>query len=74
MRLDGHRMDISTYARYLRAIRDILEGRLETEIRPTSPGGFVASGCSVHDPAGSAPRAVVSVDCKVGPAGRRFST
>ena len=38
LRLDGYWMDIGTPERYLQASWDILEGRVETRVRPTAPG------------------------------------
>lgn len=64
--LTGYWMDIGTHDRYLQATWDILEGRVETEVRPTGPGLFVAAGCAVHDSATLGPRAVVSAGCEVG--------
>ncbi|MDX6603703.1 MAG: mannose-phosphate guanylyltransferase, partial [Solirubrobacterales bacterium] len=40
-RLEGYWMDIGTPRRYLQASWDILEGRVETEVRPTAPGLLV---------------------------------
>jgi mannose-1-phosphate guanylyltransferase len=65
LRLDGYWMDIGTPERYLQATWDILEGRVETEVRPTAPGVFVAPGCAVADGARVGPRAVVSAGCAV---------
>ena len=36
--LDGYWMDIGTPDRYLQASWDILDGRVETQVEPTSPG------------------------------------
>jgi mannose-1-phosphate guanylyltransferase len=66
LRLDGYWMDIGTKARYLQATWDILEGRVATQVRPTAPGMFVATGCEVDASARLGPRAVVSVGCVVG--------
>jgi mannose-1-phosphate guanylyltransferase len=65
LRLDGYWMDIGTPERYLQATWDILEGRVETEVRPTAPGVFVGPGCAVADGARVGPRAVVSAGCTV---------
>ncbi len=40
-------MDIGTPERYLQASWDILEGRVETRVRPTAPGLLVAAGAEV---------------------------
>jgi mannose-1-phosphate guanylyltransferase len=65
LRLDGYWMDIGTQDRYLQATWDILEGRVATEVRPTAPGLFVGTGCTVSDSARLGPRAVVSAGCVV---------
>jgi mannose-1-phosphate guanylyltransferase len=65
--LHGYWMDIGTHDRYLQATWDILEGRVETEVCPSSPGVFLAEDSAVHDSAGIGPRAVVSAGCEVGP-------
>jgi mannose-1-phosphate guanylyltransferase len=67
LRLDGYWMDIGTPERYLQATWDILEGRVETEVRPTAPGIFVDPDCAVADDARVGPRAVVSAGCAVDP-------
>ena len=41
LRLDGYWMDIGTPERYLQASWDILEGRVETRVEPTSPGVLI---------------------------------
>jgi mannose-1-phosphate guanylyltransferase len=66
LRLDGYWMDIGTPERYLRASWDILEGRVETQVRPTAPGLFVGPGAEVGEGATVGPRAVVSAGCRVG--------
>jgi mannose-1-phosphate guanylyltransferase len=63
--LDGYWMDIGTPERYLQASWDILEGRVETEVRPTAPGLLVGSGVEVAAGAGVGPRAVLSPGCTV---------
>jgi mannose-1-phosphate guanylyltransferase len=63
--LDGYWMDIGTPERYLEATWDILEGRVETRVRPTAPGLFVGRGATVEDGAAVGPRAVVSAGCRV---------
>jgi len=65
LRLDGYWMDIGTPERYLQATWDILEGRVETEVRPTGPGVLVATDSAVADGARVGPRAVVSAGCAV---------
>ena len=65
LRLDGYWMDIGTPERYLQATWDILEGRVETEVRPTAPGVFVGGDCAVADAARVGPRAVVSAGSAV---------
>ena len=47
LRLDGYWMDIGTPERYLQASWDILEGRVETRVRPTAPGLLVGAGAEV---------------------------
>jgi mannose-1-phosphate guanylyltransferase len=63
--LDGYWMDIGTHERYLQASWDILEGRVETAVRPTAPGLFVEAGCAVAESARIGPRAVVSAGSTV---------
>jgi mannose-1-phosphate guanylyltransferase len=65
LRLDGYWMDIGTPASYLQASWDILEGRVETRVRPTAPGLFVGAGAEVAPGARIGPRAVVSSGCRV---------
>jgi mannose-1-phosphate guanylyltransferase len=65
MLLDGYWMDIGTPERYLQASWDILEGRVETAVRPTAPGLLVASGCEVAGDAVVGPRAVIGPGCRV---------
>jgi mannose-1-phosphate guanylyltransferase len=64
-RLEGYWMDIGTPERYLQASWDILEGRVETEVRPTAPGILVGPGAEVDSTAIVGPRAVVSAGCTV---------
>jgi mannose-1-phosphate guanylyltransferase len=64
--LSGYWMDIGVPERYLQATWDILEGRVETAVRPTAPGLFLGAGCTVADTARIGPRAVVSQGCTVG--------
>ncbi len=63
--LDGYWMDIGTPERYLQASWDILEGRVETRVRPTAPGLLVGAGARVDAGATVGPRAVVSPGCAV---------
>jgi mannose-1-phosphate guanylyltransferase len=63
--LSGYWMDIGVPERYLQATWDILEGRVETAVRPTAPGLFVGAGCTVSESARIGPRAVVSRGCTV---------
>lgn len=63
--LDGYWMDIGTPERYLQATWDILEGRVETAVRPTAPGLLVAAGAEVETGAKVGPRAVISPGCTV---------
>src|SRR6201996_1318147 len=63
LRLDGYWMDIGTPERYLQATWDILEGRVETEVRPTAPGVLLGADCAVADSARVGPRAGVSDGC-----------
>jgi mannose-1-phosphate guanylyltransferase len=65
--LDGYWLDIGTPERYLRAIWDILEGRVKTRVKPTAPGLFVASGARVSPQATVGPRAVISGGCAIAP-------
>jgi mannose-1-phosphate guanylyltransferase len=65
LRLDGYWMDIGTPERYLEASWDILEGRVATMVRPTSPGLLVAGEACVDADASVGPRAVVSPGCTV---------
>jgi mannose-1-phosphate guanylyltransferase len=63
--LEGYWMDIGTPERYLQATWDILEGRVETEVRPTAPGLLVRPGAEIDPEAAVGPRAVVSARCTV---------
>jgi mannose-1-phosphate guanylyltransferase len=65
LRLDGYWMDIGTPERYLQASWDILENRVETEVRPTAPGLLVGAGAEVDAGARIGPRAVVSPGCRI---------
>jgi mannose-1-phosphate guanylyltransferase len=64
-RLDGYWMDIGTPGRYLQASWDILEGRVETEVRPTAPGLLIGLGAEIDATATVGPRAIVSAGCTV---------
>jgi mannose-1-phosphate guanylyltransferase len=64
-RLDGYWMDIGTPTTYLEATWDILEGRVETGVRPTAPGLYLAAGSTVAEEARVGPRAVVSAGCSI---------
>jgi mannose-1-phosphate guanylyltransferase len=66
LRLDGYWMDIGTPERYLQASWDILEGRVETQVRPTAPGLLIGVGAEIADGASVGPRAVVGPGCRVG--------
>lgn len=65
--LDGYWLDIGTPERYLQASWDILEGRVETRVKPTSPGVLVAVDAEVATGARVGPRAVIGPGCRVGP-------
>jgi mannose-1-phosphate guanylyltransferase len=65
--LDGYWMDIGTPARYLQASWDILEGRVETRVLPTSPGVIVDAAADVAESASVGPRAVVGPGCRIAP-------
>jgi mannose-1-phosphate guanylyltransferase len=64
--LDGYWMDFGTPDRYLRTTWDILEGRVETEVRPSAPGLFVDAAAEVAEDAVVGPRAVVGAGAMVG--------
>ena len=63
--LEGYWMDIGTPDRYLQASWDILEGRVETQVRPTAPGLLVGSEAVIDEEAKVGPRAVVSGGCRI---------
>lgn len=63
--LEGYWMDIGTPERYLQASWDILEGRVETRVEPTSPGLLIADGAAIAAEAEVGPRAVVSSECRL---------
>lgn len=63
--LDGYWMDIGTPERYLQASWDILEGRVETRVEPTSSGMLIAEGATIAAEAQVGPRAVVGPGCQV---------
>lgn len=61
--LEGYWMDIGTPERYLQASWDILEGRVETRVEPSSPGQLVAEDALIAEGARVGPRAVVAAGC-----------
>jgi mannose-1-phosphate guanylyltransferase len=63
--LAGYWMDIGTPERYLQASWDILEGRVATEVEPTSPGCLVDEAAVVDAGARLGGRAVVSSGCRI---------
>jgi mannose-1-phosphate guanylyltransferase len=63
--LEGYWMDIGTPERYLRASWDILEQRVETQVRPTAPGLLVDADATIDEEASVGPRAVVAGGCRV---------
>ena len=63
--LEGYWMDIGTPERYLQASWDILEGRVETEVEPTTPGSLVDDGAEVDPAARLGKRAVVASGCRI---------
>ena len=63
--LEGYWMDIGTPDRYLQASWDILEGRVETRVRPTAPGLLVGSDAAIEEDANVGPRAVVAGGCRI---------
>src|ERR1700759_2042372 len=64
--LSGYWMDIGVPERYLQATWDILEGRVDTGVRPTAPGLFVGADCAIAESARLGPRAVLAGGCRVG--------
>jgi mannose-1-phosphate guanylyltransferase len=64
-RLEGYWMDIGTPERYLQATWDILEGRVETEVRPSAPGLLIAPGAEIDAGATVGPRIVASPGCVI---------
>jgi mannose-1-phosphate guanylyltransferase len=68
--LEGYWMDIGTPERYLQATWDILEHRVETRVRPSSPGLIVDRAAEVSDSAQVGPRAVVAAGCRIGAGAR----
>lgn len=64
--LDGYWVDIGTPERYRQASWDILEGRVETRVEPTSESVLVDPGAQVDGTAEVGPRAIVGPDCRVG--------
>ena len=65
LRLDGYWMDIGTPERYLQASWDILEGRVETQVRPTAPGLLVGAGAEVDPAPPSAPGPSSRPGCRI---------
>lgn len=65
--LDGYWMDIGTPERYLQASWDILEGTVETRVKPTAPGLLVGAGAEIDEEADVGPRAVVAGGCRIEP-------
>jgi mannose-1-phosphate guanylyltransferase len=65
--LEGYWLDFGTPDRYLQATWDVLEGRVETRVRPTAPGLFVDPEAEVAADAELGPRAVVAAGCRVEP-------
>lgn len=63
--LDGYWMDIGTPERYLQASWDILEGRVQTRVRPTAPGLMIGAGAEVSTGAVVGPRAVLARGCAI---------
>jgi mannose-1-phosphate guanylyltransferase len=63
--LEGYWMDIGTPDRYLQASWDILEQRVETQVRPTAPGLLVGADATIDEEASVGPRAVVAGGCRV---------
>jgi mannose-1-phosphate guanylyltransferase len=64
--LDGYWVDIGTPERYRQASWDILEGRVETRVEPTSESVLVDPSAAVDPGATVGPRAVIGPDCRVG--------
>jgi mannose-1-phosphate guanylyltransferase len=64
-RLEGYWMDIGTPGRYLQASWDILEGRVETQVRPTAPGRLIAADSEVAGDAVLGQRLVLASGCRV---------
>jgi len=64
--LDGYWVDIGTPERYLQASWDILEGRVETRVEPTSPGLLTAADAELAGAAKVGPRAVIGPGCRIG--------
>lgn len=66
VRLEGYWTDVGAPERYLEASWDVLEGRVETGVRPTGPGVQVAADAVVARAATIGPRAVIGAGCRVG--------
>ncbi len=65
--LDGYWMDIGTPERYLQASWDILDGRVDTRVRPTAPGVHVDPTAEVAEGAVVGPHAVLGPRCRLDP-------
>jgi mannose-1-phosphate guanylyltransferase len=68
--LEGYWMDFGTPERYFDATWDILEGRIQTEVKTNSDGVHIAPDAEVDPNATIGPRAVVGPGVKVGPGAR----
>ncbi len=68
--LEGYWMDFGTPERYAEATWDILEGRIETEVKTNSDGVHVSAEAEVDPNATVGPRAVIGPGVKVGPGAR----
>ena len=64
--LDGYWVDIGTPERYRQASWDILEGRVETRVEPTSEGVLLDPDARIGAGAKVGPRAVIAGGCEVG--------
>ncbi|HEY8810364.1 MAG TPA: NDP-sugar synthase [Solirubrobacterales bacterium] len=64
--LDGYWVDIGTPERYRQASWDILEGRVETGVEPTSEGILVDPGARIDSAAKVGPQTVIGPGCRVG--------
>ncbi len=64
--LEGYWVDIGTPERYRQASWDILEGRVQTRVEPTSEGVLVDAAAQVDGTATIGPRAVIGPGCRIG--------